>query len=224
MRHLVAGLTGNGQDGLQDRTQQLERLVSACRDIGLDTTRFIWTWDRFKSTHLYRSNPGIFVPQHHLGYWMWKPYILSLAMSECQVGDVLVYFDSDLNPCNDKVKEILNMVPPEKAVFISYDYPNGNWTTEQCLKLMGMNTPYHRETNHLWAGVHFWQVCPETRRLALDWFTYCSNLEILRGGVGDSYKEKHRWDQSVLTNLVAATGWCKVLGNEWAAVASHPPY
>lgn len=220
LNHLVT-LSTNGEHGTRDRSFWLDKLIGVCKDKHWEAGNFIWTYKRLSESHLFRGHKKHF--SVNLGYWLWKPYIILDALLTVNNGDTLMWMDSDLIIGQaDILSEMIGSLSDDNdMIFFYLTKVNGRMTTEQCFELMGMTETKYKEAYQVWAALHLWKKTARSQKFCLDWLSYCFNPDILISGIeyGDY---KHRWDQSILTNMIVHEG-IKPLSNEEAQVCIHPP-
>ena len=220
MNHLVLFAT-NGEHGTNDRSYWSERIINTCKDKNWEAESFVWTYQRLADSHLFRSRREYL--STNLGYWLWKPYIILDALLTMPEGDTLMWIDSDLVIGQvDLLQEMVESLSVENdMIFFYLTRLNGTMTTEQCFQLMGMTEAKYRETPQVWAALHLWKKTTRSQKFCLDWLSYCFNPDILVSSV-EYGRSTHRWDQSILTNLIVHEG-ITPLSNERAQVCMHPP-
>jgi len=202
MNYLVT-LASHGEDGTIDRTESLDFLKDQCEhfDIIIDN-RFIWSWERFKTTHLYQAYKHIMTMEHKLGYWLWKPYIVLDAMYQLDPDDIICWMDSDLTLCHDPALYIKHAQEHDIKVLGSA-FRNSDWTREITYRLMNMEEDKYKDVHQTWGGARFLRRCPRMMQLMLDSLTYGTNEDILYGGLSEI---PTRWLQSIMTNLFVYEG------------------
>ena len=83
---------------------------------------------------------------------------------------------------------------------------NKDWTHEHCFKGMNCFTEKFFETPQVEASISAWKVSRKNRQILEEWLTYCLDLNVISDRMinGNSCfaTKGHRYDQSILTNLV----------------------
>ncbi len=226
--HLVT-LATFGEEGFQDRRFHLMRLMGQSREYDIDTSKFIWTWDRLAKSELYLAHKDIFTPEHYLGYWIWCPYIILDALHNVDDGDIIFYADSDLSMTESPMPFIKASIP-NKIGLIAQHFPIWKYTKKDCLIIMNCYEEKYLNANALWAAVTVWVKCPKVMRFVTDWFLFATNLQVLdkspsRIEADDPLllaRSYHRCDQSILS-LLALKYNIPVMSNSYANTFSHPP-
>ena len=177
-----------------------------------------------------RSSP-LFLETKGGGYWCWKPYIISHALKQCEVGDVVVYADAGCTLIADSPEwtEFKRLLQDHTAIFFQYrrDYQYQGWE-QYCHDNAPDKTAikhwmkpslidYFQKYNHpgmfdydsLWAGFIIYKKTERQTTILDQWL----KITFLRPdlvippfgyetiGLPGSYYD-HRCNQSILTPLV----------------------
>ena len=202
MNYLVT-LASHGEDGLEDRKRSLLQLKHRCKELDIIVNdQFVWSWDRFKTTHLYQAYKHIMTMEHKLGYWMWKPYIILDALYRLQKDDIICWIDSDLRLNHDPVAYI-DDAAKDNIRLLGSGFANNNYTHKECFEGMNMTGDEYRNCNQVYGAVIFAKVCLFTMKFVTDWLAYCTNESIL---YPTKHPERSGAAQSILTNLALHEG------------------
>jgi len=161
---------------------------------------------------IYHKFLSIFSAKTGAGYWAWKPWAISKAMDLAENDDIVIYQDCGqglryknfMKPSNIiSYAKKYNVMP---GVLIPEHGSNKEWTHQQCFNLMKCNTKKFYHTAQVEAVISAWKVNDKTKSIVSEWLNFCTNEKI----ISDTYIEHgscfatkgHRYDQSVLTNLV----------------------
>ena len=159
-----------------------------------------------KAKHIFNSERG--------GYYAWKPWAILEAAKHSEDGDILIYHDCGKGikyknfflPNNIIEYARLNGAMP--GVLVPEYGRNDKWTHMECFKAMGCDREEYYATPMVEASISAWRVDSQSIRFLEEWLEYCVNLDAIRS-VPEHLKMNqipdfvcHRWDQSVLTNLV----------------------
>ena len=161
---------------------------------------------------IYHKFLSIFSAKTGAGYWAWKPWAISKAMDLADNDDIVIYQDCGqglryknfIKPGNIlSYAKKYNVMP---GVLIPEHGTNKEWTHQQCFNLMDCNTEKFHNTAQVEAVISAWKVSDKTKLIVSEWLNYCTNENI----ISDKYIDKnscfatkgHRYDQSILTNLV----------------------
>lgn len=141
-----------------------------------------------------------------LGYFSWKPYLVSTYLSKMDDHDVLVYIDSgcELNHKGlPRFHDYLSMTSNHGALSFELAHPFRYWTKKHLLLTEAY--PQHHYRNMLVGGIFFLQKNSHSLKFALDWL----NLSSFKGGetlidpepgeVQIKGFRAHRHDQSTLS-------------------------
>ena len=200
MNYLVT-LATDGTNGTRDRRKTLLQLKEQCGKYYINTETFVWDYQKLQESHIFQAYSHIMDMDHMLGFWLWKPYIILDALHQLQENDVVCYMDSDL-ALNSDPKQYINEALFDDVKLLGLPWINWKFTTSICFNKMGMDNKEYWDINQMWGAAMFFRVCSYSMKLVTDWLVYCTNEEILYS----KDKEKHRWDQSVLTNLAFREG------------------
>lgn len=223
MTNFLVTLGTSGENHFQDRSEMLRNIISLSRAEGLNVDRFVWDWQRLTNSMLYKVWRNYFTPEHYLGYWTWKPYILLDALIHSEDGDIIALLDSDINVSN--LPEFLELAKQRKGVFIGHNCRNDRYTPGDIFYLMDMPEEQYYSANHVWGAVNFLLRCPETMAFAQDWLTCSLSMELQLSQ--NKYRPNNpgfdttRWLQGAETNLVVKYGF-EILDNGKAWSFAHP--
>jgi|GEM_PF-2538163 len=171
---------------------------------------FFFTDDNLKKDLVYLANRKVFDAKMGGGYWAWKPWVILQAMRKAAEGDLVVYQDCGKGlkyKIFARPKGLLDFALSHGAmpgVFVPSHGENWRWTHAKCFEVMGCNNPKYFESPQVEASVSMWVVNDKNIAFLEEWLSFCLDLDV----VGDSTEEErdgfvcHRYDQSILTNLV----------------------
>ncbi len=177
-----------------------------------------------KKEQIYRNNHKIFDANVGAGYWAWKPWCILKAFQDAQEGDIVLYQD-----CGAGLRYKNFMRPTavvnyafEHQVFPGVSVPvhgtNQQWTHESCFINMDCATPEFFESPQIEAVISAWKVNATNKIILNEWLRYCLDLKVVSDkyvSSGSSFASKgHRYDQSILTNLVIKHGLKPLIHNE----------
>ena len=174
------------------------------------TRCLFFTEDDLQQSAVYADNKTIFDSKIGAGYWAWKPWAILRAMEGAPDGGVVIYQD-----CGAGIK-YKNILQPSALIEHALKYgampgvlvpnhgENRDWTHSECFRLMGCEGEAYAKTAQVEASISVWVVSEKSKEFLREWLMYCLNIDV----VGDGAKPQaasfrcHRYDQSVLTNLV----------------------
>jgi hypothetical protein len=145
-----------------------------------------------------------------LGYFLWKPFIVSAKLNEIAEGDFLVYADAGCEFMPDTRRELLDWLPTEpeydlSAVPLDPQHTNARWTNGCCLAHLE-NSSEFLQRPILAATFMFLKNTSRSRHLAAKWLEwsvyddYCCLVD-RPGDVERPEFEEHRHDQSIFSLL-----------------------
>ena len=170
---------------------------------------FFYTDEDLKKTDIYKKNTNIFDAEKGAGYWAWKPWAILQAINYAEKGDVVLYQDCGMGP---KYK---NFVRPNKiiayalkndvmpGILVPIHGANKNWTHDKCFRIMNCYNDKYFNSPQIEAAISAWKVSNKSQKIVNEWMSYCLDINV----VGDDFSLNdspiiHRYDQSILTNLV----------------------
>jgi hypothetical protein len=191
--------------------------VTAAREIG-GFDRAFPMGRRNLDAQFAARNQAILNEPRGAGYWLWKPYIVQLALNEATADDdVLFYADAGCHFVANAapVIALCREQPADKAMLLFTLEPhhtNRIWTKRDCFHYMGLDAaPYADATQT--AGTFL--VCRKTdaaRAFVAEWLAYAEDRRILTDAPNEcglpDYPEfqAHRHDQSILSLLAVKHG------------------
>lgn len=148
------------------------------------------------------------------GYCIWKPYIILNELENLKDNEILLYVDSTdrielpfISFVIDHFNTKLN-----SNIFLNRGFINSQWTKRDTFVLMNCDSELFYNSIQLEAGVIGLIKTEQNLDIIKEWLTYCSNPDILIDKPNvcgkpnlPGYKE-HRYDQSILTNIITKKG------------------
>lgn len=137
--------------------------------------------------------------------WLWKPYFVNKALSDCSDGDIIFYCDSGSFFIGRGI--IANL--SEKQPLFVCDIPllESCFTKPVCFEKMGLTEEKYKASNQIIATYFCFLVTPATRKFMKEWLSLCCDFELLSpAGLGKfdvpttDFGEAfvaHREDQSI---------------------------
>lgn len=168
------------------------------------------------------------------GYWLWKPYVISVALSRVDEGDYIFYSDAGI----EIVEDISCLIELGKDIIVfSNEWSHVDFCKMDVLNAMlpGWTDSMYKQTQ---ATVVVFRKTPETVAFVKSWLDWAQ----LPGFIDDSPSVlpnvatfvDHRHDQAILTNLCIqhniARHWWPAIYNEghralygdpWPCLFSH---
>jgi len=136
------------------------------------------------------------------GFWFWKPYLIRKTLLE---NDSVIYTDTDYSLVDgDAIKA---MLAGKDVALFNYPFQNRIWTKRDCFFYMDCDGEKYWNTQHLEAGISFWNKTNNSLALLKEWIFYTHDRRIISDDPNVSGMQNlpefkdHRHDQSILTNL-----------------------
>lgn len=173
---------------------------------------FFFTDKDLKEDKIYEENREIFDSPKGAGYWAWKPWVILEALNNAKEGDILLYQDCGKGLKYKNFLQPTNLIRYAKqhnsmpGILVPIHGKNKSWTHHKCFEIMNCSEEKYLESSQIEASVSVWKVNEESKKFVKNWLQYCLNKDVV--GELSSYDNEiqgfldHRYDQSVLTNLV----------------------
>lgn len=160
---------------------------------------------------VYAPNRAVFDAARGAGYWAWKPWAIRRALSECKIGDVVVYQDcgfglryKNLLP----IRALAHAARREGFIAGVANPAHGNnrrWSHRHCVTQTGAMTAEYLDHPIVEAVVSLWTNAPDSVAFVDEWLFHCLDPAVVgepaEPEAEDPVFVEHRYDQSVLTNL-----------------------
>lgn len=164
-------------------------------------------------TDFFKEHKHILSEKQGAGYCLWKPYYISQILPKMQDNDVLFYLDSLDYVYRPKTfksicEEILKF---QDYIFFGGGFKQKEYTRYDTFHLMGLLEEKYTDAIQMEAGIMLLKNTPFIKALVEEWLHYCTDPQIIMNipnVYGDNFLEykDHRYDQSVLTNLIIKYG------------------
>jgi len=194
-----------------------------------------------EGTEFWRKNNYLLSQPRGAGYWVWKPYIIMMAMQSLENGDAVIYSDAGLKVIDNlsPLFDALSNHPNDgKVIFrvpwIGAEHKAKYWTKKDCFVLTESDKAKYWDAPMTNGAVSVWEKNDKNIEFLKEWQWYIRNVQIVTdmpnmcGANYFGFKD-HRHDQSVLTILTVRnnyelfrdpTQW----GNEELNLFSNSPY
>jgi hypothetical protein len=189
------------------------RLQKEARHTGIFNSAGVYNLRRLRDDYpLFWKEHGHFLlsAKRGLGYFLWKPFLISAKLSEIAEDDVLVYADAGCEFMPGNRQELLNWLPNEpefdlSAVPLDPQHTNARWTNSCCLAHLENSSEFLQQPI-LAATFMFLKNTSRSRHLAakwLEWSVYDDHCCLVDrpGDVERPEFEEHRHDQSIFSLL-----------------------
>jgi len=152
------------------------------------------------------------------GYWIWKPYLLSTALSEWKDVDFILYADAgcEINSAGkseDRWKEYLELASSKSGRFAMSltGYPELEWSKMDTMNALGLSNE-QRESDQVHATAMLFSSSRGNIEFCHEWSRWCSTEGYHL--VDDSHSripnaqcfKDHRHDQSIFSALTKKHG------------------
>lgn len=160
------------------------------------------------------ENIDILSAKRGAGYWLWKPYIINLAISEIQDGDYLVYADSGSFYMKD-IHILTNFMSENNTdVFLGeLEHTEAKYSKRDAFVYMGVDGKGFESEKQFEASFLLVKKNDRTVRFLREWLSYCCDIRIISDdpntcGLQD-YPDfvQNRYDQTVLSLLAKKYGY-----------------
>jgi len=192
------------------------RLRSEALQTGLFDSADAYNLRRLRDDYpLFWKKNGRFLlsAERGLGYFLWKPFLVSTKLTEIAEGDVLVYADAGCEFLPDNRQELIDWLPSEPECDVSVVpldpfHTNVRWTNSCCLTHLE-NANEFLQRPILAATFMLLKNTGRSRCLAdkwLEWSVFDDHCCLVdrSGDVERPEFEEHRHDQSIFSLLVYA--------------------
>jgi hypothetical protein len=181
------------------------KLTASAAAFGADTI-FSYTHEDFRQTEFYKENEVILSQPRGLGYWLWKPYIISESLKKLDEGDILFYADAG-SEIIASLEPLVHICKTQQDIVL---FANGNlinkeWTKRDCFILMDCDVSACRNALQCDAALCFFRKTEQSVRFVEEWLNYGKDPRIMTDlpntqGKRNSWRLiQHRYDQSILS-------------------------
>lgn len=185
------------------RKRQKELEKSALKH-GIDKV-FSYTEEMLKETDFYKKNKDILINKRGAGYWVWKPYVILMAMDEISKGDILFYVDAGVEVIGDVNLLAELCVKNDGILLFNAVNKNKHWTKRDCFKGMGADWYRFWEAPQAMGGYQVYQKSDKALDFIKEYLRYVQVKHFVDDSPSvtanlDGFIE-HRHDQSILSIL-----------------------
>jgi len=160
-----------------------------------------------------RKNRTLLAHRKGAGFWAWKPFIISHALSKVPQQDVVVYVDADLSLVANPAPLAEECLDVGVGLYFLNQFIMRNWTKRDCFILMDCDTEEQYAAHKTQGGMNTWSKgCELSRTILRKWLHYAQDPRIstrepvsLLGPNLPEFK-RHSTDQSILTCLAVKHG------------------
>jgi hypothetical protein len=145
------------------------------------------------------------------GYFVWKPWVVSTAISQLNDGDILLYVDgrSGLRNPGQPIKWLDAFVQDTRCDLAAWQMSHleSLWSTGDLIDSLEMSDEAALQVGQYAATFHAWRINERTRGLAESWYQFmmdnfqlCRNEPSLRPNHAEFRENRH--DQSVFSLML----------------------
>lgn len=173
---------------------------------------FYLTDKDLKKEKVFHDHMAIFSEKIGAGYWAWKPWAILHAMKNASENDIVIYHDCGFGLRYKNFSKPLNLIKYAQkygvmpGVLVPEHGKNKDWTHEECFKIMNCYKEEYFETPQVEASISAWKVTKSNQRIVKEWLSYCLDTNVISYSATNHSScfaiKGHRYDQSILTNLV----------------------
>jgi hypothetical protein len=141
------------------------------------------------------------------GYWVWKPYIIKLALEALQEGDILIYVDAGCminGKARERFQEYISMVSSSETGTLDFElpFPEYQYTKQEVFSYFNSgNAVIH--SNQLMATILIMRKCSHSSMLINKWYdTLMDDFSLFTDEIVMPGREgfiDHRHDQSIFS-------------------------
>jgi hypothetical protein len=223
MKKYLISFYGEGMKGNDEFwIKRQEALNKTALDTGNIDKVISWNKEKLKTTGYWKRNRKVLDTEDGAGLWAWKSYIIFDLLCKINDGDVIIYYD--VGSKDDNGYEINTAIDPliKWAIennngiltgFYRPDTMNKTYTKRDCFVYMGCDEEKYWDHPQNGATYSIWQKNELTMDIVTEWMTYSKDMRIISDNKNkcgldnlDGKKQKHRHDQSILTNLAIKYG------------------
>jgi len=166
-----------------------------------------------KNTEVYKNNVEYFTENNKYGWCSWKPILLLETMKVLDDGDKILLCDVEDLFHPEIFNYVDSVMEDDPCLFVLGFDKNKKTTKRDCFVFMDCDDEDYWNSPQLEAGVTFWKVCDESKRIINEWLKWCLDERV--NGEDSHFSQKENFpefsgysskDQSILTNLAIKEG------------------
>jgi glycosyltransferase involved in cell wall biosynthesis len=192
-------------------TEYQNFLHNTLSELGLNS--FKYCVEDLIETSEYKNNPDYFLLENKYGWCSWKPIFALEAMENLETGDIVMLCDVEDIVHPDIFSYVSGVMGDDPCLLLIGGGQNKNSTKRDCFVYMDCDQEDYWNSPQLEAGISFWKVCDESKRILKEWLKWCLDERVNGDYTNYSGKENFQgfsgWcgkDQSILTNLAIRDG------------------
>jgi hypothetical protein len=182
------------------------RLTESAKRFGADE---IYSYDLkdIEKTSFYLQNKAILDQPRGIGYWLWKPYIISETLKKADAGDIVMYIDAGIEIISS-LKPLYEICEQQSILlFANGNLKNFGWTKRDCFVLMNCDNKIFWNSLQCDASACLFRKSDISTRFVEEWLSYCTDERVMTDIPNTCGKKnlfgfiQHRYDQSILSLL-----------------------
>lgn len=207
---------GDGSKSWRDAAKRLKREAAASNYFDFvevfDLERMYATFPEFKLRHRNFIEDN----SRGLGYWIWKPYLISALLDDMRWDfDLLVYLDagcsinSKTTSSQVRFREYCEIALRAGGLFFAMnDQIDRVWNKKATITALGADKAQFLDSKQVLGGISFFTRSESSITLAKDWLRFCvlENYRLVDDSPSsepeDEVFRSHRHDQAILSLLV----------------------
>jgi len=176
------------------------------KSLGLNT--FKYTFDQIKSTNFYQENQKILDRERGCGFCLWKPYIILETLNQIPHDDVVFYMDSADTYEKEAIDIVTDSSKNHSCLFLLGSFKNKLYTKRDTFYYMNCDSFAYWDVVQCEAGICAFKNTSESKDFLSEWLSFCKDERIVTDDPNTcglpNFPEyvDHRYDQSVLSNLI----------------------
>lgn len=170
-----------------------------------------------ENTYFYKNHKHILDREKGAGFCLWKPFFILETLKQIPDNDILIYLDAADEIKPEGLINYLQSIFMMDILVVPGVFRQGDWTKRDTFVSMNMDSKEYWNLSQLEAGIFICRNTNFTRGFVKTWLDFCRKTEAITDDPNilgfpnlDQFKE-HRYDQSILTNLVHAYNDLRIL-------------
>tara|TARA_R110000751_G_scaffold10721_2_gene38779 strand:- start:1936 stop:2601 length:666 start_codon:yes stop_codon:yes gene_type:complete len=164
--------------------------------------------DLLVQSNFYKEHISILSQKKGAGYCLWKPLIILNLLNSINDNDCILYMDSEDIFINTPDQELDDYMTKNDILITSGSYKQSDYTKRDCFHFMDCDTEEYHSAFQIECGIICVKKTEKSIKLVQEWLYYACNENIITDAENICGKKNlhgfidHRYDQSILTNLV----------------------
>lgn len=184
-----------------------EKLVQSAYAFGIENV-VSYDFEYVKQSSFYKQNEIILSNKKFMGYWLWKPFIISESINKLDENDILIYIDAG-SEIISSLAPLIEICNNESDIIVCGNANDLNiaWTKRDCFVFMECDTERYWYSSHCDASFMMFRKTSRSLEFIAQWLAYGTNPNIITNLPNASGLPNlpeyidHRYDQSILSIL-----------------------